>query len=74
MADVDVKLNMAGLVAISNIVNDTIAYPMAQSMAKSGQRVQKTPRSSTKGWARSRVIGNMSSEVRSGALSRVLGG
>lgn len=74
MADVDVKLNMAGLIEISNIVNDTVAYPLAQSMAKSGQRVQKTPRTSARGWARSRVLGRMSSEVRGGSLSRVLGG
>lgn len=81
MSNAEVKMNMSGLVAISNAANEKIALPLAQriaSRAGSGYRVQSTPRTGVVGWARTRVITDtptaMAREVRTGALARALGG
>ena len=78
---VNIKMNMSGLMEISNIVNQKVALPLGERVARSagdGYSVQSTPRSSVEGWARTRVFTEtpaaMRREVRSGNLARALGG
>lgn len=77
----DVRLNMQGLMEISNIANRKIAEPLAERVAAragDGYRVERWERPSVAGWARTRVITDtpeaMIREVRTGALARALGG
>lgn len=81
MADVELRMNMAGLVELSNVINDTVARPLAENIAASagdGYAVQSTARPGVKKWGRTRVFtatpAAMRREVRTGALARSLGG
>lgn len=81
MANVELSMNMAGLVELSNIVNDKIARPMGErivSSAGSGYRIESTPRGNVDAWARTRVFTDtpeaMRREIKTGALARSLGG
>lgn len=76
----EIKMNMAGLMEISNIANEKLADPLARrivSQAGSGYEVRTTQRSSIPGWGRTRVITtdirSMLRERRDGTLARALG-
>lgn len=79
---VKVVMNMAGLVEISNIVNDTIAIPKAEQIAAraggEGYEVRPWRRPGVEGWARTRILTTtpktMIREVRHGTLARALEG
>lgn len=78
------RLNMQGLIDVSNQANDAVVAPMARrasaraNSAGARSRVEISPRTSVGGWARSRVIdsspGALRRESRTGALARSING
>lgn len=77
----ETKMNMPVLVELSNQVNEKVARPIAERVARqagAGVEVRSTPRSGVGGWARTRVLTvtpeAMRREVREGTLARALGG
>ena len=71
-----VRLNMDGLVAIANQVNIDVCEPIAAEIAAEvGGRVERDGRTGIDDWAHTYVvIDDPWPEIKSGRLSRALGG
>lgn len=80
MSDTNFRLNIAGLISISNQVNETVCAGIADRVAdaavpswqESNPR-SSSPRATSAGWARQFVRIPMSAEVRDGRLAKALG-
>ena len=71
-----VRLNMDGLIAIANQINADVCEPIAAEIAAEvGGRVETDPRTGIDDWAHAYVvIDDPWPEIKSGRLSRALGG
>ena len=77
MGNVEVVMNMAGFVTISNMAIQKVATPLANRVAAAagpGHEVRVTPRAGVSSWGRARVWTNtleaMRKEAHHGTLSR----
>lgn len=80
------RLNMAGLIQGSNEVNEKVCLPAARKIAARANasgagapyKVVSTPRGSSGGWARTRVVDDspqaIRREAKRGTLARSMGG
>ena len=71
-----VRLNMDGLIAIANQINESVCVPMAEEIASQvGGTVSGDTRTGIDDWAHAYVvIDDPWPEIKSGRLSRALGG